>query len=211
MAWSRCWKIRDLFRGNTFLSYRDFCSHFALKTNLLTYYGLCPATPPNWIKILKGKLQPPANKSTGSDRISLLTSSLVNLLLFMFCWREMRPCHHQKKDWEKPIEMSSKLIKLTRCLSGLLKAQLSMFQFKILHHILPTNATLHRFGIKEHDHCHLCAEKQTITRLFATCLMLIYFGHVLVTVGTEKTTLQSHFLKNKYFMVLHTPCLGVSV
>ena len=61
-----------------------------------------------------------------------------------------------------------------------------MFQFKILHHILLTNATLHRFGIKEHDHCHLCAEKQTLARLFATCLMLSYFGHVLLTGGTEK-------------------------
>ena len=47
--------------------------------------------------------------------------------------------------------------------------QLSMFQFKILHHILPTNATLYKFGIKEHDRCHLCAEKQTITHLFVTC------------------------------------------
>ena len=46
---------------------------------------------------------------------------------------------------------------------------LSMFQVKTLHHILPTNATLHKFGIKEHDHCHLCAEKQTITHLFVIC------------------------------------------
>ena len=46
---------------------------------------------------------------------------------------------------------------------------LSMFQDKILHHILPTNATLCKFGIREHDRCHLCSEKQTITHLFVTC------------------------------------------
>ena len=46
---------------------------------------------------------------------------------------------------------------------------LSMFQVKILHHILPTNATLYKFGIREHDSCHLCSEKQTITHLFVTC------------------------------------------
>ena len=40
--------------------------------------------------------------------------------------------------------------------------QLSKFQVKILHHILSTNATLHKFRIKEHDHCHLGAEKQTM-------------------------------------------------
>ena len=42
-------KIGDLFNGNTFLSHQDFCSYFGLKTNLLTYCGLCKAIPPNWI------------------------------------------------------------------------------------------------------------------------------------------------------------------
>ena len=28
---------------------------------------------------------------------------------------------------------------------------------------------IYKFGIKEHDRCHLCAEKQTITHLFVTC------------------------------------------
>ena len=52
--------------------------------------------------------------------------------------------------------------------SAMKDIQLSMFQVKILRHILPTNATLHKFVIQEHDCCHLCTEKQTITQLFVT-------------------------------------------
>ena len=43
-----------------------------------------------------------------------------------------------------------------------LKKTLSSF---VVHY----NAALHKFGIKEHDRCHLCAERQTITHLFVTC------------------------------------------
>ena len=45
--------------------------------------------------------------------------------------------------------------------------QLSMLQFQIVHHILPTNAKLNRFGIKEHDRCHLRAEEQTLIYIYS--------------------------------------------
>jgi len=64
-------KIRDIFNDNTFISYRDFCSHLGLKTNFLTYYGLCQAIPSNWIKILKGKVLPQPNEPTNMNRIPL--------------------------------------------------------------------------------------------------------------------------------------------
>ena len=47
--------------------------------------------------------------------------------------------------------------------------RLAIFQYKIIHHILPTNSTLFRDSIKEHDKCHLCGERQTLTHLFVTC------------------------------------------
>jgi len=36
--------------------------------------------------------------------------------------------------------------------------RLAIFQTKIIHHIPPTNSTLFRDSIKEHDKCHLCGE-----------------------------------------------------
>ena len=40
---------------------------------------------------------------------------------------------------------------------------------RIIHHILPTNTTLFRDSLKEHDKCHLCGERQTLNHLCVTC------------------------------------------
>ena len=48
--------------------------------------------------------------------------------------------------------------------------RLAIFQYKIVHHILPTNATLFRDKITPHDKCHLCDQKQTMNHLFVFCL-----------------------------------------
>ena len=41
--------------------------------------------------------------------------------------------------------------------------RLAIFQFKVVHHILPTNATLFRDKIIQWDNCHLCDQKQTLS------------------------------------------------
>ena len=47
---------------------------------------------------------------------------------------------------------------------------LAIFQSdKIIHRMLPTNSTLFRDSLKQHDKCHLCDERQTLTHLFVTC------------------------------------------
>ena len=50
-----------------------------------------------------------------------------------------------------------------------LHIRLTIFQYKIVHHLLPTNATLFRDKIAQHDKCHLCDEKQTMNHLFVSC------------------------------------------
>ena len=47
--------------------------------------------------------------------------------------------------------------------------RLAIFQFKIIHHILPTNSTLFRDSLVSKEQCHLCNEKQTLKHLFVTC------------------------------------------
>ena len=49
--------------------------------------------------------------------------------------------------------------------------KLAIFQYKVVHHILPTNATLFRDKIKKEDQCHLSEQKQTLTHLF--CILSI--------------------------------------
>ena len=46
-------RIKDIFYGNGFLTFKDFCHRFRVQTNFLTYNGLCNAIPQNWIRLLK--------------------------------------------------------------------------------------------------------------------------------------------------------------
>ena len=47
--------------------------------------------------------------------------------------------------------------------------RLAIFQFKIVHHILPTNAPIFRDKITQHDKCHLSDQKQAMNHLFVSC------------------------------------------
>ena len=53
--------------------------------------------------------------------------------------------------------------------------RLAILQYKIIHHILPTNSTLFRDSIKEHDKCHLSGERQTLIHPFGTCSKARFF------------------------------------
>ena len=45
-----------------------------------------------------------------------------------------------------------------------------MFQFKVIHNVLPTRATLYRHGISESPICNLCnAKEQTLHHLLINC------------------------------------------
>ena len=46
-------RIKDIFCKNNFLTFNDFCRKFTIKTNFLTYYGLCSSIPKKWIRLLK--------------------------------------------------------------------------------------------------------------------------------------------------------------
>ena len=78
-------------------------------------------------------------------------------------------------------------------------SRLTIFQYKIVHHILPTNLTLFRYSIKEHDNCHLCGERHTLTHLFVTCSEAQLFWSLFTTVigGTPKTDIRSLSIKMK--------------
>ena len=55
--------MKDIFCEKNFLTFKDFCRKFTIKTNFLTYYGLCSSIPQRWIRLLK---QSNPNTSTNS-------------------------------------------------------------------------------------------------------------------------------------------------
>ena len=53
--------------------------------------------------------------------------------------------------------------------------RLAIFQFKFIHYILPTNATLFTDSLISSEQCHLCTDKQTLKHLFITCSDVLSF------------------------------------
>ena len=47
--------------------------------------------------------------------------------------------------------------------------RIAIFQFKIIRHILPTNAALFRDSLVQQENCHVCSEKQSLKYIFVTC------------------------------------------
>ena len=73
--------------------------------------------------------------------------------------------------------------------------RLAIFQFKIVHQILPAKATLFRYKIAQHDKCHLCDQKQTKNHLFVSCLDVQIFWQF-------KAFLDGEMFKMTIFIVL---------
>ena len=126
------------------------------------YYGLVAAIPTEWKNILNqnnSHLNPPLEDlpSTRVAYSTLLTNNVSpptsenRILNYGFSKESI----HKVYTLPFLITKDSKLI---------------AFQYKIIHHILPTKSSLFRAGITDSDICFLCAtEKQTINHLLYHC------------------------------------------
>ena len=126
-------------------------------------------------------------KSAGQDKIpldqiscKLATKVLVkNKFVAPTAERRMRNANLNEVTIQRIYSLPFKLTKDTR---------LSIFQFtEIVHHILPTNATLHRDSLRENDRCHLCKERETLTHLFVTCPIVQIFWSCFVNWWNSKS------------------------
>ena len=166
---ARVIRVNDIFCENNFLTFNDFCRNFAIKTNFLTYYGLCNAIPQKWIRLLKeSNPNTPANSEyVGKIPLSKLSCKSASQFLISQKFepptaeRRMLQANLDKQAISTIYNIPFKVTKDIR---------LAIFQFKIVHHILPTNATLFRDKIAQHDKCHLCDQKQTLNHLFVSRL-----------------------------------------
>ena len=68
-------RVNDIFCENNFLTFNDFCRKFAIKTNFLTYYGLCNAIPQKWIRLLK---ESNPNTPTNSEYVGKIPLSKLS-------------------------------------------------------------------------------------------------------------------------------------
>ena len=153
-----------------FLTFNEFLFKFQVKINFLKYYGLCHAIPQKWINQLKGKreliITNPSinnNKTLLLDKLSCKSASQMFVKLKFetpTAEKRMKQANFDAETIRTTYSIPFKVTKDTR---------LAIFQFKIIHHILPTNATLFRDSLVQQENCHLCHEKQTLKHLFVTC------------------------------------------
>ena len=137
---------------------------FQLKTNFLKYYGLCHAIPQEWINLLKGKNGPITSSINNNNKISpdKISSKVANQMFVQKKFerptaeRRMKQANFDKESIRLTYSIPFKVTKDIR---------LAIFQFKIIYHILPTNATLFRGSLVQKEQYHLCNEKQTLKHL----------------------------------------------
>ena len=94
------------------------------------------------------------------------------------------------------------------------EVKLVMFQYKIIHNILPTQVSLHHDGIAESDVCPLCKnERQTLYHLFVLCTEVHSFWNTFQNWWLQKTherlslnqsnILYGFFEKSSYWQALN--------
>ena len=134
-------QIWDLFYSceGYFLPFNSFCNKFKVKCNFLQYYSILSSIPPNWRKILQEGSKDPVTPPTSICSLSCKTiySILLNL-------KDLPPPTSEKKLLESGAEKSdlTKIYLLSFIATREIK--LTMFQYKIIHRILPTNSLLHK-------------------------------------------------------------------
>ena len=158
----------DFFQGSRFLTFDEFRSEFEIKTNFLNYCGLCHAVPQKWINILKGNFTEPLEKRSEKERISLDKLSCRSATKFFVKSKFVTPTAERRMTEADLKEHAIRLI-YSLPFNVTKDTRLAIFQYKIIHHTLPTNSTLFRDSITEYDKCHLCGERQTLIHLFVTC------------------------------------------
>ena len=157
-------------KGSSYIKLPQELRHHrkGLITNFLTYYGLCNAIPQKWIRLLKESNPNTPTNSEYVGKIPLSKLSCKSASRFLISQKFEPPTAERRMlqanlDKQAISTIYNIPFKVTKDI------RLAIFQFKIVHHILPTNATLFRDKIAQHDKCHLCDQKQTLNHLFVSC------------------------------------------
>ena len=142
-------KISDILNQNQkFLKWHEFVTKFNLNVPFTTYYGLVNAIPKDWKAILTNPIPnvTHANTTVNSLRTSSIYSSLLNTV-FVPPTAETKILRHGftkttiKNVYLMPFKVTNEV-------------KIIMFQYKVIHNVLPTRATLYAtYAIQKNKRC----------------------------------------------------------
>ena len=168
--------IKNLLNeDHSFLSYDVFQQTFHLKVPFTAYYGLINAIPPSWKREIKSTKMPIENENVSQESSSpksITTRSVYAAIT---------------NHYFQPPTAEPRLLRYgfsNDCLKDVynlpfvitLETKLQIFQYKIIHNILPTKRSLFRMKLCESETCHLCKmQAQTLAHLLYQCPVISEF------------------------------------
>ena len=171
-------KIKDLVKDKSFLTYNKFLNIYKVKTIFLQYHALVGAVPNKWKKTVKrqsnndeaSNFNPPhklLQKLSTKTAYNILISTQIELPT-----AQSKILNSDKVTKENlPLYYSMPFVVTT-------ETKLSIFQYKIIHDILPTNSLLFKMKIIDTTKCPLCQDQiHDIRHMFVKCPFAITFWH----------------------------------
>ena len=165
-----------------FYAFDEFKTKYNLDAPFTAFYGLIEAIPSAWKSKLKRCGQ--INNIKHTDNQVLSTRSIYSTMLKSTC---VQPTSQSKILRHNFTENNvHKVYQLPFTITK--EVKIIMFQYKIIHNILPTQMSLHRDGISDSDLFPFCKrEKQTLNHLFVNCTKATCFWKTFQDWWYEKT------------------------
>ena len=187
-------KIGDVIdENNNFLLFESLKRKHTIDINFVNYYGIISAIPRQWKQALKQTRNETCNQSkTWYEDPSLFTTQKIyrHIIKFKFAASSSQNLLIQRGIATEDLN-SIYLLPY----QSTTETKLIAFQIKILHNILPTNATLCKMKIKDSDLCPYCtSEKHTLSHLFIECKLVCNFWKRFKIWWKENTNERVHLL-----------------
>ena len=169
-----------------FLSHTTFQQTFQLKIPFTTYYGLINAIPPSWRCEIKAAKDQFENENASQE------SPLHNVINTRSVYAAIMDHYFQPPTAEQRLlrygfskESLKNVYNFPFAITT--ETKLQIFQYKIIHNILPTRYSLFRMNLCDSETCHLCkTQPQTLPHLLYRCPKISNFWTAFQKWWTEK-------------------------
>ena len=135
-------KVKDIFDNNKCLTPNEFCNKFHLKSsNFVKYLGLCSAIPREWIRVLKDTHQAPIQAAVETVDVVPINKLSCKMATERLISKTFQPPTAERRMRQANLDDEAIKIIYKIPFNVTKDIRLAIFQYKIVHHILPTNAT----------------------------------------------------------------------
>ena len=184
-------KIKDLLNGeNKFASYQNLSKKLGKRFPFTKLLGLVNAIPVSWKQKLRTQSRFTNDNDHHNTKDSLTTKGITcKQSCSIFVKRKFKePLANNRlrrlgfNELDRINEIHSLSFRMTK------ETKLSIFQFKIIHNILPHRVLLYKMKITDSDLCLYCGSPETLQHLLVSCPLLRTFWSDVLTWWNSSST-----------------------